>query len=172
MSKDVCEPPVAMAAATPPKAAPVAPAPVAVPVSVPAPKPALEKITLPSDTLFAFDKAVLTDAGVDKLGAFSDHVKTLNLEVITVVGHADRIGSDAYNQTLSEKRAAAVKDLLVAKGIDANRVYTEGKGKSQSVTGDSCKNMGRESGQNKKLVDCLAPDRRVELEAVGTKVSD
>jgi OOP family OmpA-OmpF porin len=172
MAKDVCEPPVAtLAAATPPKAAPAVLAPV--PVSVPvAPTPALDKITLPADALFAFDKAEITETGIEKLGSFSDHVKSLNLEVITVVGHADRIGSDAYNQTLSEKRAAAVKDLLVAKGVEANRVYTEGKGKSQSVAGDSCKNMGRESGKNKKLVDCLAPDRRVELEAVGTKLSD
>ena len=95
--------------------------------------------------------------------------KQLKLEVILAVGHTDRIGSDAYNQKLSERRAAAVKTYLVSKGVEANRVYTEGKGKKQPVTGTSCKNLGKESGKNKKLVDCLQPDRRVEIEVIGTK---
>ncbi len=69
----------------------------------------------------------------------------------------------------SLERPAAVKDYLVGKGVEANRVYTEGKGKKQPVTGTSCKNLGKESGKNKKLVDCLQPDRRVEIEVIGTK---
>ena len=85
------------------------------------------------------------------------------------VGHADRIGTDAYNQALSEKRAAAVKDFLVNKGVAANRIYTEGKGKTQPVSGEKCRKLGAENGKNKKLVDCLGIDRRVELEAVGVK---
>ncbi len=92
--------------------------------------------------------------------------------MVIAVGHADRIGTDAYNQALSEKRANAVKDFLVGKGVPANRVYTEGKGKTQPVTGDQCTENGahQESRRkNKKLIDCLAPDRRVELEAVGVK---
>jgi OOP family OmpA-OmpF porin len=95
-------------------------------------------------------------------------VQELKLEVILAVGHTDRIGSDAYNQKLSEKRAAAVKTYLVGKGVEANRVYTEGKGEKQPVTTDKCNNL-EATGKNKKLVECLQPDRRVEIEVIGTK---
>lgn len=132
-------------------------------------KPTGEKVTLAADTLFDFDKAVLRPEGKAKLDEVVEKAKGLKLEVILAVGHTDRIGKDAYNQKLSEKRAAAVKEYLVSKGIEANRVYTEGKGEKQPVTGDKCKKMGAESGKNKKLVDCLQPDRRVDLEVIGTK---
>jgi OOP family OmpA-OmpF porin len=89
----------------------------------------------------------------------------IKLEVIIAVGHADRFGTEAYNQKLSERRAAAVKDYLVAKGVEANRVYTEGKGSKQPVTNaDVCK-----GAKSKKVVECLQPDRRVEVEIIGTK---
>ncbi len=85
--------------------------------------------------------------------------------MILAVGHADRLGGDAYNQKLSEKRAESVKAYLVGKGIEANRVYTEGKGEKQPVTkADQCK-----GAKSKKVVDCLQPDRRVEIEVIGTK---
>jgi OOP family OmpA-OmpF porin len=85
--------------------------------------------------------------------------------VIIAVGHADRFGTDAYNQKLSEKRAEAVKAYLVSKGVEPNRVYTEGKGKKQPITkADQCKGP-----KSKKTVDCLQPDRRVEIEVIGTK---
>ena len=149
--KEVCDP------------AKPAPAPVA------APKPAGEKITIAADALFDFDKATLRPEGKAKLDELVSKSKAIKLEVILVVGHTDRIGSDAYNQKLSERRSAAVKEYLVAKGIEANRVYTEGKGEKQPVTGDKCKNMGAESGKNKKLVECLQPDRRADIEIIGTK---
>ncbi|MEC5396231.1 OmpA family protein [Uliginosibacterium sp. H1] len=164
-AKEVCEPPKPAPAAAP---AP-APAPVPAPVPVPAPAPAAEKVSIPADALFEYDKAVITSAGQQSLSEFAGKAKGINLEVVIAVGHADRIGSDTYNQKLSEQRAAAVKDFLVAQGIEANRVYTEGKGESQPTTGDTCKNLGAENGRNKKLISCLAPDRRVDLEAVGTK---
>ena len=132
-------------------------------------KPSGEKITVAADALFDFDKAVLRPEGKAKLDELVGKAKAIKLEVILAVGHTDRIGSDAYNQKLSERRAAAVKEYLVSKGIEANRVYTEGKGEKQPVTGDKCKNMGAESGKNKKLVDCLQPDRRVDIEVIGTK---
>lgn len=132
-------------------------------------KPSGEKITLAADALFDFDKAVLRPEGKQKLDEVAAKAGALKLEVILAVGHTDRIGKDAYNQKLSEKRAAAVKEYLVSKGIEANRVYTEGKGEKQPVTGDKCKNMGAESGKNKKLVACLQPDRRVDIEVIGTK---
>ena len=106
---------------------------------LPLPKPAAEKITVAADALFDFDKATLRPEGKAKLDELVSKAAAIKLEVILVVGHTDRIGSDAYNQKLSERRAAAVKTYLVAKGIEANRVYTEGKGEKQPVTGDKCK---------------------------------
>jgi OOP family OmpA-OmpF porin len=153
MPKEKCEP----------KPAPVAPAP------APAPKPTAEKVTLAADALFDFDKATLRPEGKAKLDDVVAKSKDIKLEVIIAVGHTDRIGSDKYNQKLSERRAASVKNYLVDKGIEANRVYTEGKGEKQPVTGDKCMKMGAESGRNKKLVQCLQPDRRVEIEVIGTK---
>ena len=152
LPKEVCDP-----------AKPAAPTPAA------APKPAGEKITIAADALFDFDKATLRPEGKAKLDELVSKSKAIKLEVILVVGHTDRIGSDAYNQKLSERRSAAVKEYLVAKGIEANRVYTEGKGEKQPVTGDKCKKMGAESGKNKKLVECLQPDRRADIEIIGTK---
>ncbi|MCB1897953.1 OmpA family protein [Cognatazoarcus halotolerans] len=149
--------------------APMAAAPAAPAAAAPAPKPAAEKIKLSADALFDFDKAVLRSEGRAKLDELAAKAGQVKLEVILAVGHTDRLGSEGYNQRLSEKRAAAVKQYLVGKGIEANRVYTEGKGEKQPVTGSSCNNMGRENGRNKKLVECLQPDRRVEIELIGTK---
>ena len=155
MPKAKCEPPAA--AAAPAKAA--APAPAA------APKPAAQKVTLAADALFDFNKADLRPEGKAKLDKLANDIKGIKLEVILAVGHADRLGDDAYNQKLSEKRAASVKSYLVSKGVDANRVYAEGKGEKQPVTKpDQCKGP-----KSKKVVDCLQPDRRVEIEIIGTK---
>ena len=148
LPKEVCEP----------AAAPMA-----------GPKPTGEKITVAADALFDFDKAVLRPEGKAKLDELVAKAGAIKLEVILVVGHTDRIGSAAYNMKLSDRRAAAVKTYLVSKGIEANRVYTEGKGLTQPVTGDKCKKMGPENGGNKKLVACLQPDRRADIEIIGTK---
>lgn len=129
------------------------------------PKPAAQKVTLAADALFDFDKAVLRPEGKGKLDDVTDKLKGLKLEVIIAVGHTDRIGSDKYNQKLSEKRAEAVKAYLVGKGVEPNRIYTEGKGKKQPVTGDKC---GASAKKSKKLIECLQPDRRVEIEVIGT----
>jgi OOP family OmpA-OmpF porin len=142
------------------------PAPMAKPAPAPTPKPAAQKVTLAADALFDFDKAVLRSEGKAKLDNVTDKLKGMKLEVIIAVGHTDRIGSDKYNQKLSEKRAEAVKAYLVGKGVDANRVYTEGKGEKQPVTGDKC---GKSNAKSKKLIECLQPDRRVEIEVIGTK---
>jgi len=152
LPKEVCEPKMAEAA---PAAAPAAAGP----------KPSGEKITVAADALFDFNKAVLRPAGKEKLDELVSKAQAIKLEVILAVGHTDRIGGDAYNQKLSEKRAAAVKEYLVAKGIEANRVYTEGKGEKQPVTGDKCKG----NAKTKALIDCLQPDRRVDIEVIGTK---
>jgi len=135
------------------------------PAAVAAPKPTGEKITVAADALFDFNKAVLRPEGQAKLDELVSKAAAIKLEVILAVGHTDRIGGAAYNQTLSEKRAAAVKEYLVAKGIEANRIYTEGKGKTQPVTGDTCKG----NAKTPALIACLQPDRRVDIEVIGTK---
>lgn len=124
-----------------------------------------DKVTIAADALFDFNKATLRPEGKTKLDDVVAKAGQLNLEVVIAVGHADRIGSAAYNQKLSEKRAAAVKDYLVAKGIPANRVYTEGKGSKQPVTKpNQCK-----GAKSAKVIACLQPDRRVDIELIGTK---
>lgn len=132
--------------------------------------PAGAKITLAADTLFAFDKAILKPEGKAALDNVVNQAKALKVEVIVAVGYTDRIGSAEYNLALSQRRAAAVKTYLVSKGIPADKIYTEGKGKANPVTGTTCNKIGGpQNGSNKKLVDCLQPDRRAVLEIIGTK---
>ncbi|MSQ52975.1 MAG: OmpA family protein [Betaproteobacteria bacterium] len=154
----------APAAKPAPKPAPAKPAPAAPakPAAKPAAAPVIEKVTLQADALFDFDKAVVKPDARTKLDGLVTRMKGVNLEVVIAVGHTDRIGSDAYNQKLSVRRAEAVKAYLVSKGIAANRVYTEGKGKRQPV-----KNCT--GGMSKATVACLEPNRRVEVEVVGTR---
>jgi OOP family OmpA-OmpF porin len=131
----------------------------AAPKAAPAPaaqKPAAAKVTYAADTFFDFDKSVVKPAGKAKLDDLIAKVKGINLEVIIAVGHTDSVGSDAYNQKLSVRRAEAVKAYLVSKGIEKNRVYTEGKGEKQPVADNKTKE-GR------------AKNRRVEIEVVGTR---
>ena len=139
-----------------PKAAPAAPAPAAKPAA-PAPAPAAAtKVTYAADAFFDFDKSALKKEGKAKLDDLVGKVKGISLEVIIAVGHTDSVGSDAYNQKLSVRRAEAVKAYLVSKGIEKNRVYTEGKGEKQPVA-DNKTAAGR------------AKNRRVEIEVVGTR---
>jgi OOP family OmpA-OmpF porin len=162
MAIEECDPDLVKKAA--PAAAPAAAAAAAKPAAA-APKPAAQKVTLAADALFDFNKADLRTEGKAKLDKLAADIKGIKLEVIIAVGHADRFGTDAYNQKLSEKRAEAVKAYLVSKGVEPNRVYTEGKGKKQPVTkADQCKGP-----KSKKVMDCLQPDRRVEIEVIGTK---
>lgn len=130
------------------------------------PKPAAAKVTLAADALFDFNKADLRAEGKTSLDGLVAKIKDIQLEVIIAVGHTDRIGADAYNQKLSDRRAASVKAYLVGKGVEANRVYTEGKGEKQPVTGDKC---GKSVAKTPKLIACLQPDRRVDIEVIGTK---
>lgn len=165
MAIEECDPDLVKKAAPAAAAPKAAEAPKAAPPVAAAPKPAAQKVTLSADALFDFNKADLRPEGKAKLDKLSSDIKGIKLEVIIAVGHADRFGSDSYNLKLSEKRAEAVKAYLVGKGVDANRVYTEGKGEKQPVTKpDQCKGP-----KSKKVVDCLQPDRRVEIEVIGTR---
>src|SRR5690606_32504551 len=127
-------------------------------------KPTSDKITLNADALFDFNKATLRPEGKAALDELYTKVQRIQLEVLIAVGHADRFGDDAYNQKLSEKRAESVKAYLVSKGIEKNRIYTEGKGEKNPVTKpEDCKGP-----KSPKVIACLQPDRRVDVEAVGT----
>ena len=146
----------------PPAAAPApaepaaAPAPAPAPAVVPVPVPVSEKVTFAADAFFDFDKSVLKPEGKAKIDDVVSKLGTINLEVIIAVGHTDSVGSDAYNQSLSVRRSEAVKAYLIGKGVDKNRVYTEGKGEKQPVA-------------DNKSGDGRAKNRRVEIEVVGTK---
>jgi OOP family OmpA-OmpF porin len=138
----------APAAAPAPKPAPAAP--------VAPPAPVSEKVTFAADAFFDFDKSVLKPEGKAKLDDLVSKMGGINLEVIIAVGHTDSVGSDAYNQKLSVRRSEAVKAYLVTKGVEKNRVYTEGKGEKQPVA-------------DNKTAEGRAKNRRVEIEVVGTR---
>ncbi|HWM43522.1 MAG TPA: OmpA family protein [Burkholderiales bacterium] len=150
----------------PPPAPKPAPPPAPTPAPAPAPekpkpapekpKPVAEKVTFAADVLFDFDKAVIKPEGKSKLDDISNKARGINLEVVIAIGHADSVGSDAYNQRLSVRRSESVKAYLVSKGIEANRVYTEGKGEKQPVA-------------DNKSSDGRAKNRRVEIEVIGTR---
>jgi len=145
-------PPPPAAAPAPP---PPAPRPPPAPPAPPAP-PVAEKVTFAADAFFEFYKAVLRPEAQAKLADLVDKTKGVNLEVIIAVGHTDSIGADSYNNALSVRRADAVKAFLVGKGVEKNRVYTEGKGEKSPVA-DNKSSEGR------------AKNRRVEVEVVGTR---
>lgn len=161
---------VPVVAAVEPEPAPyVAPAPVAAPEPTPEPTPApvvapeacqpkFETITLSAERLFGFDKFKLNGDAVAEL---DDVVTTLKehpeFDVVLVIGHTDRIGSEKYNQKLSEQRANVIKQHLVLHGIEASRLRAVGKGESQPVV--ECKGI-----KGKALIECLEPNRRVVIE--------
>ena len=141
-----------------PRPAPApAPAPAAAPpAAAVVPAPTSEKVTFAADAFFDFDKSVLKPEGRAKLDDLVSKMSGLNLEVIIAVGHTDSVGTDAYNQKLSIRRSEAVKAYLVSKGVEKNRVYTEGKGEKQPVA-------------DNKTAEGRAKNRRVEIEVVGTR---
>jgi OOP family OmpA-OmpF porin len=155
-------PKVAQAAPPPPPPPAVTPPPA--PPPPPPPPPAVQKITLASKALFDFDKSVLKPEGMRAIDTeIIEKLKGVQkIELILVTGHTDRIGSQAYNQKLSERRADSVRNYMVSKGVPKDKIETLGMGKTQPVPGVKCemKNM-------KELIACLAPNRRVEVEVKG-----
>ncbi len=139
-------------------APPAPPAAVTPPPAPPAPAVAATKVTYAADAFFDFDKSVIKPAGKQKLDDLISKIKDISLEVIIAVGHTDSVGSDSYNQRLSVRRSEAVKAYLVSKGIEKNRVYTEGKGEKQPVA-------------DNRTAEGRAKNRRVEIEVVGTRAT-
>ena len=154
------------ASPSPPTATPAPKA--AAPVAKPKPAPVKllpQKINFSADALFDLNKDVLRPDGKAILDDLTRVLQGAKYEVILAIGHADRLGSAPYNQKLSVRRAAAVKQYLVGKGIEPNRIYAEGKGKTQPlVKAGDCRMTNR-----KALIACLQPDRRVDVEVTGTK---
>jgi OOP family OmpA-OmpF porin len=160
-----CDGALVRAAAVTPPPPPPAPAPAVVPPPPPPPPPApapapaaATKVTYAADAFFDFDKSVLKPEGKAKLDDLIGKIQGINLEVIIAVGHTDSVGTDSYNQRLSVRRAEAVKAYLVSKGIEKNRVYTEGKGEKQPVA-------------DNRTAEGRAKNRRVEIEVVGTRAA-
>ena len=153
-----------VAAAPQPEPAPLA-KPVAPAAIVAATPPLIQRITLQTDVLFAFDKAELRESGKAKLDEVAQQLKDARVEEVIAIGHTDPIGPESYNEKLSAQRAAAVKDYLVQQqGIDDAKVITEGRGESQLVTAGQCDKL-----KGAKLIACLQPNRRVEIELYGSR---
>ncbi len=187
--KDV-QAPAALQAAAPPKPEPVAAAPAPEPAPAPAAEPTPEPaaaaapvaatpvpppaplvvpstINLSTDAFFDFNKATLKSKGKTKLDELVGQLADAKYDTIVVTGHTDRIGSSNYNLNLSERRAVVVKDYLVAKGVPAGRVAAEGKGKQDPMTKPGeC--VGPKSA---KVIACLQPDRRVDVDVAAAKDS-
>ncbi|MCA3219774.1 MAG: OmpA family protein [Burkholderiales bacterium] len=165
LPKEVCEPPPPPPPPAPRVAAPPPPPPPPPPPSPPPPAPVVvtERATLQGDALFDTGKSTLRPAAVKQLDEIVNKARGAGqqgwkLEVILLVGHTDSTGSAALNERLSVARAEAVKKFLVAQGVDANRIYTEGKGARQPI-GDNATAAGRQQ------------NRRVDIEIVGTRTA-
>lgn len=161
---DAYGPPPGYNECNPAPLAQAAPAPYVAPVVVAAaaPQRVYKKVTFDADVLFAFDKAVLRPEGKTALDGFAGQLPGINLESIKVMGSTDRIGSDQYNQALSDRRAAAVKAYLVTAGVQSNSMSAEGIGKTKP-------GMDCPGAKSKKVIACLQPDRKVDVEVIGTR---
>ena len=144
--------------------APPPPRPAPVVVAAAAPQPVYEKVSFDTNVLFDFDKSTLRPAGKDALDTFIAKVKGMTTETVTAVGYTDRFGTDSYNQKLSERRVATVKQYLASNGI-VGRVDSSGRGESQPTT-----RPGECTGATAtaRTVACLQPDRHVFVEVTGT----
>lgn len=138
--------------------------------AAPPPKPAIQRFTLSADALFDFDKATLKPEGRRKLDELADSLRGVQYDSIVATGHTDRAGSATYNQRLSERRAEAVKNYLLTKGLEVGKISAVGKGKSQpTLKPTDCKGPGMTRAG---VITCLQPDRRVEIEVAATKIVD
>jgi OOP family OmpA-OmpF porin len=144
-------PPAPRPAAPAAPAAPATPSAPAAPASParPAPASVRQAVVIQADALFDFDKSVLRPDGKKSIDDALARIRGVDLEMVIATGHTDSIGTDAYNQKLSERRAAAVKEYLVSKGVPASKITTIGKGESQPVA----TNKTSEGRQKNRRVD-------------------
>jgi OmpA-OmpF porin, OOP family len=162
-----CDPQLVVKSA--PKPEPVAevvtpkPAPVAAKLDTPAPS----RATWSTEVLFEFERAELAPEGRKLLDDLAQKLLAMDLESVAATAHADRIGGAAYNERLSARRAETIRSYLADKGLPEKLLHVESKGEREPVTGERCNEMGPENKQNAKLVACLQPDRRVEIEVAG-----
>jgi len=136
-------------------ATPAAPAAPAAPARA-APASVRQAVVIQADALFDFDKSVLRPDGRKSIDDALAKIRATDIEMVIATGHTDSVGSDAYNQKLSERRAAAVKDYLVSKGIAASKITTIGKGESQPVA-------------TNKTAEGRQKNRRVDIEFKGVR---
>ena len=122
----------------------------------PAPSSVRQSIVIQADALFDFDKSVVRPDGKKSIDEALAKLHGVDLEMVIATGHTDSIGTEAYNQKLSERRAAAVKDYLVSKGIPASKVTTIGKGETQPVA-------------TNKTTEGRQKNRRVDIEFKGVR---
>src|ERR1044071_5458529 len=115
---------------------------------------------------FEFESAELGSDGRKLLDELARQLLAADLEKLTATAHADRIGTIAYNEDLAERRAEAIRDYLLEKGVPEEVVHVQSKGARQSVTNGRCDGLGPENKQNTKLIACLQPDRRAEIEVM------
>jgi len=156
IAKEICEPPPPPAPPPPPR---VEPAPV---------KLLPKKIEFAADALYDFDKAVLRPKGKEMLDELVSVLSGATYDAISAIGYTDPIGTVKYNQGLSERRAASVKTYLSEKGIAAEKIKAEGRGKNDlKITIAECRKQG--SKTRKALIECLQPNRRTEVNVTGTK---
>jgi OmpA-OmpF porin, OOP family len=146
---------------------PIATQPMA-PKSEPAPAPIAPKAEEPvtASVFFDYNRSEVRPGEAPRLDELTAKLRGRAFDRLDAVGHADRIGSNAYNLRLSQRRAEAVHAYLVGKGMDAGRIRIEAKGEEEPVTGEACKNMGPENRKNQKLIECLQRDRRVAVTLV------
>lgn len=165
MARQYTPEPVVVAQAPPPVV--VVPAPAPPPPPPPAPVPVPQRVSFSADSLFDFDKSAVKSAGQLDLDKLATDLRDVNYDIISVIGNTDRIGSTAYNQKLSTRRAEAVSAYLVTSGgIPANKISAKGVGSSEPVTkpGDC---VGTKA--TPALTTCLQPDRRVDIEVSGKR---
>lgn len=130
-----------------------------------------ERLSLSANFLFGFDKSTLrpeASTALDPIAARLAGAASVQLEKVTVEGHTDFIGTDKYNNALSQRRAHAVRNYLVAKGVDAQKIHAVGLGKSQTKMTATCKaetaKIKNAARKRQALIACIEPDRRVDID--------
>jgi OOP family OmpA-OmpF porin len=136
------------------------------PATVAAPLAVYERVAFDANVLFDSNKSNLRPAGRDSLDSFVGKIRGLEARSVMAIGYADRMGSDASNQILSQERVDTVKAYLVSQGVAANRIDTSARGEREPTTWASeCKDAN-----NPKNVACMQPDRHVFIEISGSRL--